>query len=235
MENLSVPFLIIFSVRAFNGLFLSLYFYFRPGDNKRADRWLAGLLWIFNLRLSKLVTVHFFENIHVVYDNFWYSGLAATGILLYMYIKSLYSGGKVVKRWPLHFILPILFQLYMMFSPWRQKGMISFQIAVYTLLVYSAISFRIIIRLFQTIRTQITRQWLASIIVFFSAELILFTTFLIKRYRFMQVEAILFFLMIYLFVFSELRWKIVQRVHRNMISEIDGDESLNQRLIQSME
>lgn len=113
--------------------------------------------------------------------------------------------------------------------------MISFQIAVYTLLVYSAISFRIIIRLFQTIRTQIARQWLASIIVFFSAELILFTTFLIKRYRFMQVEAILFFLMIYLFVFSELRWKIVQRVHRNMVSEIDGDESLNQRLIQSME
>lgn len=235
METLSIPFLIIFGIGTLNGLFLSIYFFFHPRGRKGPNRILALLLWVFALRISKLVIVHFFENIHGFYDTLWYTGLASTGILLYLYLVFLEQRGPMNKQLVYHFSLPLLFQLFQMFSSWSRKWFVQFGIAVLSLVIYSVFSFTKIFRILHNHRSKLIRRWIIGILFFFMAEGILFITFFIVRYPFMKVEAILYSLVIYFFVFSELRWKVVQRVHRMAFGENGTDDKLHKRLIQVME
>lgn len=108
--NFETQILFFFStLGAFNGLFLSAYFAFFVKSKNRSTYFLAALLFVVSLRVTKSVFLTFY---HDISDSFIQVGLSACmliGPFLYLYI----SEATIEKRshrltWLLH-VLPVIF------------------------------------------------------------------------------------------------------------------------------
>lgn len=235
METLSIPFLIVFSVGTLNGCFLAFYFFVKPGDKKIADTWLGILLLVFTLRISKLVIVYFYPLSHPIFDTLWYTGLASTGLLLFFYLSSLRSGPRNRNHVLVHMLPLLIYQLFQMFSPWKLGGMLTYQISVFYLVIYLLFSGVRGISLYRAQRFKLARRWLSGLFLFFGIESALLLLFLIVRYRFLHTEGVVYNVFIYAFVFVELRWKIIQKLHRATLWDTESDSVIRDQLIHLME
>ena len=235
MENLSIPSLIVFAIGTLNGLFLAIYFFVKPGDKKQADVWLGLLLLVFTVRISKLVVVYFHPLSHPFFDTLWYTGLASTGLLLFFYLSSLRSQSQN-RVFILTHIFPLLvYQLFQMFAPWKLGGMLTYKISVFYLIIYMVASSFKGISLFRIQRFKLARQWLSGLLLYFSIEITLLLLFLIVRYRFLHAEGVVFNVFIYTFVFVELRWKIIQKLHKKSLWDTGSGGDFRKQLIRKME
>lgn len=230
MENLSIPSLIVFAIGTLNGLFLAIYFFVKPGDKKRADVWLGLLLLVFTVRISKLVVVYFHPLSHPFFDTLWYTGLASTGLLLFLYLSSLRA--QPLNRTPvlIHLFPLLVYQLFQMFTHSKLGGMLTYQISVFYLIIYLVFSAAKGISLYRTQRFKLARRWLSGLLLYFGIETTLLLLFLFIRYRFLHAEGVVFNVFIYAFVFVELRWKIIQKLHKQSLWNTESDSDLRKQL-----
>lgn len=107
--NLENQLLFFFSaLGAFNGLFLSLYFAFFIKNRSRATYFLAGLLFVISVRVTKSVFLSFYADIS---NSFIQVGLTACmliGPFLYLYITEVIKPKSKSNMMWLYHIIPVI-------------------------------------------------------------------------------------------------------------------------------
>jgi len=93
---------------AFNGLFLSLYFGFLIKNRSRATHFLAALLFVISVRVTKSVFLTFYPGTSSVFVSVGLTACFLIGPFLYLYTRIAINPHKVHKwNWLFH-IIPVL-------------------------------------------------------------------------------------------------------------------------------
>lgn len=96
------------AIGAFNGLFLSLYFAFLIKNKSRATYFLAALLFVISVRVTKSVFLTFYSDISSLFVQIGLTACFLIGPFLYLYISMLTKPEPVRKwNWLIH-ILPVI-------------------------------------------------------------------------------------------------------------------------------
>ncbi|MDO1502355.1 helix-turn-helix domain-containing protein [Winogradskyella maritima] len=107
--NFSSQLLFFFSaLGAFNGLFLSAYFAFFIKNRNRSTYFLAGLLFVVSVRVTKSVFLTFYDDISTHFIQVGLSACLLIGPFLYLYIREAMKPKKHgFYGWLIH-ILPVI-------------------------------------------------------------------------------------------------------------------------------
>ncbi|WP_170836983.1 helix-turn-helix domain-containing protein [Aquimarina amphilecti] len=93
---------------AFNGLFLSLYFGFLIKNRSRATHFLAALLFVISVRVTKSVFLTFYPGTSSIFVSIGLTACFLIGPFLYLYTRIALNPHKVYKwNWLFH-IIPVL-------------------------------------------------------------------------------------------------------------------------------
>lgn len=107
---------------AFNGLFLSLYFAFFIKKKSRATYFLAGLLFVISVRVTKSVFLTFYPGTTSTFVHIGLTACFLIGPLLYLYARIATQPEKVGKwNWLVH-VLPVIILMIFIdyYYPYRQ-------------------------------------------------------------------------------------------------------------------
>jgi AraC-like DNA-binding protein len=233
MEPSRILLLLIYAVGVLNSLFAAATLLVHPG-RKDLNRLLAGLLFLYTLRLSKAIGVFFLPDLHTLYHVIWFGVLALTGPLLFCYVERLRSADT--KRLVLlHLVAPALFVLALIVRPDLMQHRIVYFATVGWFLAYLAMACRRIVSLLlaQRLRTS-ARSWLRALLAVFVVDGLLFVVFLFQSYDVSSVEAVLFSFVIYGLVYTELRRRLIQDVHDKPLQSTAPDDQLTARLTHVM-
>lgn len=98
------------AIGAFNGLFLSIYFAFLINNRSRNTYFLAALLFVISIRVTKSVFFTFYSNISGSFIQLGLTALSLIGPFLYLYISSTIEESKLKSstKWIWH-IVPVFF------------------------------------------------------------------------------------------------------------------------------
>lgn len=97
---------------AFNGLFLSLYFAFFIKNRNRTTYFLAALLFVISVRVTKSVFLTFYPGISSTFVQIGLTACMLIGPFLYLYVRVATSPERVGKwRWMIHIVPVIIFMI----------------------------------------------------------------------------------------------------------------------------
>lgn len=97
---------------AFNGLFLSLYFAFIIKNRNRATYFLAALLFVISVRVTKSVFLHFYPDTSSLFIQIGLTACFLIGPFLYLYTRIATKPESIGKcRWLIHIIPIIIFMI----------------------------------------------------------------------------------------------------------------------------
>ncbi|MDT7831768.1 helix-turn-helix domain-containing protein [Flavobacteriaceae bacterium S356] len=133
---------------AFNGLFLSLYFAFFVKNKSRATYFLAGLLFVISVRVTKSVFLTFYPGTSSTFVHIGLTACFLIGPFLYIYTRVTTRPEKMGKWiWLIHIIPIVIFMIIIgYYYPYRQ---------------YSHLWWRLPPRIFGTI---LLIQWTAYVV-----------------------------------------------------------------------
>lgn len=107
---------------AFNGLFLSFYFGFFVKKKTKSTYFLAALLFVLSVRVTKSTFMTFVPGISSAFIQVGLSACLLIGPFLYLYIKSVTKKGQSPKwRWLIH-VLPVIVVMTILgyYFPYRE-------------------------------------------------------------------------------------------------------------------
>lgn len=112
--NLERQLLFFFSaIGAFNGLFLSSYFAFFAKHKSKANYFLAALLLVVSVRVTKSVFLVFYANTSSLFVQIGLSACALIGPFLYLYVKTAINRQKDNSwKWLMHVVPVIVVMIY---------------------------------------------------------------------------------------------------------------------------
>ena len=112
------------AIGAFNGLFLSAYFAFFIKNKKTSNYFLAALLFVVSVRVTKSVFLTFYPGTSSFFIQVGLTACLLIGPFLFLYVDALNEGRTTSsKRWLIHVIPVIILMvvLYIYFPYWEHK------------------------------------------------------------------------------------------------------------------
>lgn len=198
---------------AFNGLFLSLYFAFLIKNRNRNTFFLAALLFVISIRVTKSVFLTFYSNISSSFIQVGLTACLLIGPFLYLYISSSLEerNSKKSNKWLLH-VVPIIIVMVILgyYYPYleykylwqrRYNGYLNWLIYVqwFVYIILTAIKIKFVFKKIFLKRKQIEDQdfWLVSILLGIT---FIFIAYLTSGYTSYIVGALSFSFTFYLLI-----------------------------------
>lgn len=198
---------------AFNGLFLGLYFAFLIKNRNRNTYFLAALLFVISIRVTKSVFLTFYSNISSSFIQIGLTACLLIGPFLYLYISSAIEDRKPKKsyKWLLH-VVPIIVVMVILgyYYPylenkylWQRRyyGYLGWLLFLqwFIYIILSALKIKFVLKKTFTKRTQIQDQdfWLVSILL---GVTFIFIAYLTNGYTSYIVGALSFSFTFYLLI-----------------------------------
>ena len=205
---------------AFNGLFLSAYFAFFIKNRNRGTYFLAGLLFVVSVRVTKSVFLTFYDGISTHFIQVGLSACLLIGPFLYLYIREAMQPEKRSSYGWLFHILPVIILMtilgyYFPYSEhsylWQRsaQGYLSWlmftQWIIYIILAFILIK-PILLKLSSKTEKLISKEiWMATVVI---GVFIIWLAYFTSRYTSYIVGALSFSFVLYL---SILFWILKRR------------------------
>ena len=93
------------AVGAFNGFFLSSYFAFFHKPKSPATSFLAGLILVISIRITKSSFLFFYPEVHGLFIQLGLTACALIGPFLYLHVRATNSGKHTRHYWPFHLFI----------------------------------------------------------------------------------------------------------------------------------
>lgn len=241
MRSLAFLPLLIYSIAALNSLFITLVYILSRKGRRTLNRMLAVIFLVSTLRLAKSVGIHFFEDFHDSAHAVWFAGLAYSAVLLYLYVAQVFRSSPAKRIAGIHLLPPTVIFLVIVFyrgqliSTWPEFDDWIYRAVCFFFVLYLLMSYR---KNQEAVRASFryspAAQWVGRLLIFFAGEGLLLVIYLFVPYYVPDVESYYFSLAVYLFIFMEMRSRLVSRAHQRDPST-PGSDDLGRRLVAVME
>lgn len=211
MAPFEVAYLLVCGIGTLNSLLLVFYFASRKTGVRVLNISLSFILLTFSLRVSKALWLYFFEESHPILHALWYPAFIAMGFAIVYYSGKFSNNSKTEIYKQILFQAVTLTLLFIVYTYLFNK-----QVEITFFLVLST---GLVVINFNKYRTKfapidkIKLNWINSFTVYFLIITAAYLGLLFISYNLLIVESFIFSIFIYILIFAELRFHLIQKIH----------------------